>query len=81
MFSIPEKKNRPERQSKVIGRVYLQGRVVARNSEEAVEKVHEALERQGYEVERLTMFPCAVQPYEQRWIEYVVEVREIQEAL
>jgi hypothetical protein len=61
-------------------KMYLQGRVVATSTDEAIEAIYEKLERQGYEVERVAAYPCLVQPYPWGvWVEYMARVKSIME--
>lgn len=60
--------------------IYLQSRIVAPDPDTAAEMVREKLEQQGYEVKRLRMWACPVQPYKQIWIEYLARIETNREA-
>jgi hypothetical protein len=55
--------------------LYIQSRTVAPDPDSAAQVVYEKLEQQGYRVERLVMFPCPMQPYNNRvWVEFLARV-------
>ena len=65
-----------------MGKLYKQGRVVARSTEDARELITKINQDAGYLVERLIEIePCPVQPYrELTWYEYLAEVEEYGQA-